>query len=340
MIRISKIVLTLLIGSALVSSGAMQALAAQSDAKKLIYMTVWRGCEEACEAFRYAILDSDVNAEVVVRNADRDKSVLGKFVEEARALDADLVVTWGTSVTRGMVGTLDEVNDERYLNDKPIVFMIVADPVGARIIESYEMTGRANVTGTRNRVPEEVNINTIRSYYPEFKRLGMLFNANERNSVIKVEELRELSADMGFELVALELQLDASGHPDPKQIPEKVGELEHRGVDFIYVGSSSFLRNNQDILTKSAIEQGIPVLSPYESMVRKSHALLSVATRYADVGVLAAQQARKILVDGATPGDLPVVAVDQFAYVINMDTARRLNLLPPIDVLQIAETVN
>ncbi len=328
-----------MIGFAAFILGAEYSAATGSGDKKLIYMAVWRGCEQACGAFKQSIAESGMNAEVTVRNANRDKSVLSKYVQEARALKADLVVTWGTSVTRSMAGTLEQINDKRFLHDKPIVFMIVADPIGAKIIKSYEKTGRPNVTGTRNRVPEEVNINTIRSYYPEFKRLGMLYNTNESNSVLKVEEVRSLSATMGFELVALELKLDAGGYPRPESIPIEMQELKEKGVDFIYVGSSSFLRKNQDVFTESAVEHGIPVLSPYEAMVRKSHALLSVAARYSDVGRLAAEQARKILVEGMAPGDLPVLAVEQFAYVINMDTASRLNLLPPIEVLQIAETV-
>ncbi len=328
-----------MIGFAAFILGAEYSAATGSGDKKLIYMAVWRGCEQACGAFKQSIAESGMNAEVTVRNANRDKSVLSKYVQEARALKADLVVTWGTSVTRSMAGTLEQINDKRFLHDKPIVFMIVADPIGTKIIKSYEKTGRPNVTGTRNRVPEEVNINTIRSYYPEFKRLGMLYNTNESNSVLKVEEVRSLSATMGFELVALELKLDAGGYPRPESIPIEMQELKEKGVDFIYVGSSSFLRKNQDVFTESAVEHGIPVLSPYEAMVRKSHALLSVAARYSDVGRLAAEQARKILVEGMAPGDLPVLAVEQFAYVINMDTASRLNLLPPIEVLQIAETV-
>lgn len=334
-----KRIAVLVIGLTAFFSGAGHSAGTGSGDKKLIYMTVWRGCEEACEAFKQSIAESGMTAEVTVRNANRDKSVLSKYIEEARALKADLVITWGTSVTSGMAGTLEQIHEKRFLHDKPIVFMIVADPIGAKIIKSYDKTGRPNVTGTRNRVPEEVNINTIRSYYPEFKRLGMLYNTSEKNSVLKVDELRSLSPTMGFELVALELELDAGGHPRPESIPTKMKELKKKGVDFIYVGSSSFLRKNQDVFTESAIEHGIPVLTPYESMVKESHALLSVAARYRDVGRLAAEQARKILVDGMAPRDLPVLAVEQFAYVINMDTARRLNLLPPMQVLQIAETV-
>jgi putative ABC transport system substrate-binding protein len=75
-------------------------------------------------------------------------------------------------------------------------------------------------------------------------------------------------------------------------------------------------------------------------LVRESQALISVAARYYDVGRLAGGQAEKILVGGVAPGDLPVVRMTDFAVVINMDVARKLKLFPPLDLLQIAETVN
>jgi putative ABC transport system substrate-binding protein len=311
-----------------------------AEDEKLIYLALWRGCEHACRAFKAFVTESGMRARIEQRDAARDKTRLPGFVREARALNADIVVTWGTSVTRGMAGTLAQAADERYLNERPIVFMIVADPIGAGIIESYERTGRRNITGTRNRVPESVNINVIRSYQPGFKRLGMVFNANERNSVLKVEELRALGAKQGFEVVSVEVAKNAEGQPSAEAIPAAVRALHEATVDFVYVGSSSFLRKNQDVFTDAAAQHGLPTLSPYEGMVRDSHALISVAARYADVGRLAGEQVRRILVDGETPGDLAVVAVEKFAYVINMETARRVKLLPPIEVLEIAETVN
>jgi len=326
---------------ALVGALAWPAADALAQAKKTftIYMVFWRGCEEACEGFKEYLAKSGMDTELVIRNANRDKSKLPGFVEEARALEADLVVTWGTSVTRGIAGTLADHNDPRFINDTPLVFMVVADPIGSKIIESYEKTGRANVTGTRNRVPEAVNINTIRSYYPAFKRLGMLYNTNENNSVVKVKEMAALAGKMNFELVALELELGADGKPEPESIPLRVAELQAAGVDFIYLGSSSFLDVHRDIFTKSAVDHGIPVLSPYERLVRDSHALLSIAARYQDVGKLAGRHVKSILVDGKKPGDLPVLSVDQYAYVVNMTTAKKLNMFPSVEMLQIAETV-
>jgi putative ABC transport system substrate-binding protein len=321
----------------LVCSGSHPAAA---SAQKAVYMVVWRGCEEACEAFNKYFATKGLDAKIVVKDAKRDKKMLSEFVKEARDLKADLVVTWGTSVTLGMVGTLKDVGNPRFINDIPVVFMIVADPIGAGIIKSYSKSGRTNVAGTRNRVPETVNIKTIRSYDPGFKRLGMLYNSNEKNSVLKVEEMRALTQKMKFELVALQLELGADGHPKSESISAKMAELKEKGVDFVYLGSSSFLRKNGDVFTESAVKNDLPVLSPYETLVKKSHALLSVSARYADVGALAAQQAQKILFEGATPGDLPVIGVKEFAYVVNMATARKLNLFPPMQVLKYAETVN
>ena len=312
---------------------------AQAKKEFTIYMVFWRGCEETCEGFKEYIAENGIDAELVIRNANRDKAKLSAFVEEARSLEADLVVTWGTSVTRGIAGTLSDQGDSRFINDIPLVFMVVSDPVGSGVIVSYEKTGRANVTGTRNRVPEAVNINTIRSYFPAFKRLGLLYNTNEQNSVIKAKEIEDLAKTMNFELVALELELGSDGKPKIESISARMTELEAADVDFIYLGSSSFLDVNRDIFTQSAVDHGIPVLSPYERLVRDSHALLSIAARYQDIGKLAGRQVKSILIDGKKPGDLPVLSVDRFAYVVNMTTARKLNMFPSVEILQFAETV-
>jgi putative ABC transport system substrate-binding protein len=53
---------------------------------KLIYVVLWRGCEEACEGFKAGIAESGLTAEIVLRDAAQDKGALPGFVEEARAL--------------------------------------------------------------------------------------------------------------------------------------------------------------------------------------------------------------------------------------------------------------
>ncbi|MBR9884313.1 MAG: ABC transporter substrate-binding protein [Oceanospirillales bacterium] len=304
-----------------------------------IYAVYWRGCEESCQGYRDYLEAHMPGAELIIRDAARDRDRLPGFLEEARAFQPDLLLSWGTTVTLALAGTLSDLGNTAFNHELPQIFTLVADPVGAGIIKSLDETGRANLTGTLNRVPEEVNINAMRTYLPSFKRLGLIYNRNERNSVLKKEELEALAPKMGFELVALELALDSSGVPLAADIPDKLTQLKQLDVDFIYLGSSSFLNEQSSVFTSSAVEVGLPVLSPYESQVRESDALMSVSARYYQVGELAGELTLRIIKDGVEPGSLPVARMTEFAYVVNMDVARRLNLFPSVEILQFAETV-
>lgn len=327
---------SMIAGLALAASLAASAFAA--DYKVMI--TLWTGCEDTCRGFQDQLTESGHTIEFLLRDAGRDKTLLPGFRAEARDQKVDLVLTYGTSDTRGVAGTLDDLGDPSFNHDIPHVFTLVSDPVGAHIVESLEHPGRPNVTGTYNRVPETVNIETIHAYMPDFQHLGLLYNANEQNSVLKRNELTALAKEMGFEFTAVALPLGADGSPRTEDIAPGMAELGAAGVDFVYLGSSSFLDINGAAFTGAAVGNGLPVLSPYENHVRDAQALISVAARDYDVGRLAATQAGKILFDGATPGDLPVARMTDFAIVINMDVARKLKLFPPLDLLQVAETVN
>lgn len=313
---------------------------ARAGDKPLILAIFYEGCEHLCEGFKTGFAESGFNAEIDVRSINQDKSVLPKLVEEARAMEVDLVLTFGTSVTLGTIGTLDDIGNDRFLHDIPVVFTLVADPFGTNIAESFERSGRANVAGTFNRVPESVNIQVVRQYDPSLDRLGLLYNSNERNSVIKMKELQILAPTMKVDLVALEIDPENTGTPDPAKIPSRMADLRKKGVKWVYLGSSSFLRVNGDTFTAAAVKNGIGIVSPYESLVREQQALLSIAARRFDVGKLAAEQALRILRDGDTPGDLPIVRATDFAYVVNMDVAKWLNRFPPITFLEAAEIVN
>lgn len=309
-------------------------------ASKKILMVVWIGCEDVCKGVQDYVKENNMDAEVVVRNAAQDKSKLPEFVEEAKAMRPDVVITWGTKVTLGMVGTLADQSNPQFLNDIPVVFTVVADPIGTKIIESYDQTGRPNVTGTRNRVPEPVNIKSIRRYMPGFNHLGVLYDPTEANSVRKVEELQELTHDLNFTLDPMALDTLPDGTPAVESIKPKMDELKAKGVQFVYLGSSTFLEKQRDSFTGAAVEAGLPVLVPYEHMVIESQALMSVAARDYDVGKLAARQASRILLDGAKAGNLPILPIEEFAYLVNMNVAKKLNLYPPVEFLQFVEQVN
>ena len=175
--------------------------------------------------------------------------------------------------------------------------------------------------------------------YRDFKRIGLIYNTNEQNSVLNAHTMRSVAKKMQFDLVEAALDLNESGKPTLESIPRKIGELIEKNVDFIYVGSSSFLMANRDQFTSTALEMGMPVAAAYEAMAAKSNALLAVARRYYNVGKLAGYQAEQILIEKIAPGDIPIRSLSRFSYVINMRTAKRLKLFPSLSVLRYAEVI-
>ena len=319
------------------SSAQARSFSEQDPAK--IFMVVWRGCEEACQGFKQYLAEQKLPVEVTVRDVAKDKSRIPVFLEEAKNLQPDLVVTWGTSVSKGIIGPMNGEQSESYLGNIPALFMIVADPVGAGIVESYERSGRDYVTGVRNRVPEEVQIRAIKDYL-DAKKVGVIYSTAELNSVLNTEKLEKLAAEMDFELVKKTYRLNEKGKPVAGQVSQLMGELADEGTDIVYVGSSSYNRQIRDEFTTAANDNGLPVASAYEVMVTKSNALLSIANRYYNVGRLAGNQAKKVLFDQQTPGDLNIPSMSRYSVFINMAVARQLELYPPIQLLRFSELVN
>ncbi len=302
-----------------------------------IVMVTFRGCEEACRGFQDYLATSELDAEIILRDVDRDRSLLPGLVAEVNDLQPDLLVTWGTSVTLGMIGTLDDAGAE-VVSDVPTVFMIVADPVGADIVESYDGSGRPLVAGTRNRVPEETQMRVLADYLP-FTRIGLIYNSDEVNAVLKADEIHRVASDQGFEVVDRVLESDADGNPLVEDIPSAVADIAKHDVDFLYVGSSSFILANADLFTSAALDHGLPVATAYEAMVRDSHGLIALASPYYNVGQLAGFQAEEILLRDRSPGDLEVLGLNRFTVLVNIDTARQLELYPPMLLLRYAEIV-
>jgi len=317
--------------------GATAAVAQPSDDALSIVMVTFRGCEEACKGFQEYVDQSGMNAVVTVLDIARDKELIPAMRDEVRLISPDLLVTWGTSVTRGMIGTVDDTDPE-LVSNIPTVFMIVADPVGADIVTSRESPGRPYVTGTVNRVPEEIQMRVLAEYRP-FDRIGVIYNDDELNSVLKAEEIERVGLEQGFHVVNRVLKNGADGLPLVEDIAIAVAELAASDIDFLYLGSSSFLLANADLLTTAALDNGVGLATAYEAMVRDSGALIALANAYYNVGQLAARQAERILVDGETAGDLAVVGLNRFTVLINIDTAANLGLYPPMLLLRYAEII-
>ncbi len=301
-----------------------------------IYMALWRGWEEAAQGFKDYFTNQNIPVELIIRDAGQDRSKLAEFVAEAKRLDVDLVFTWGTTVTEDMLGRYDDPDTNSHITKIPAVFAIVSQPLGG-VVPSLTSSAR-NITGTTYLVPTETQVNLIQSYRP-LKRLGVVYNPLERNSLVAIDELTAIGAKLGFTVATAAVDVE-DGKPKPASIPAKVAALKTAGVDFLYIPPDTFLNVNRDILTGAALEMSIPTFAAGENPVLTSKALLGGVYRYYTVGQLTAYKAEQILVHKVKPQDIPIDAPKRLSIILNMAVVRQLGLYPPMKLLGLAEIVD
>ena len=82
----------------------------------------------------------------------------------------------------------------------PVVFSAVTDPVVAKLVSSWEPS-KTNVTGISDMLALEKQIALIQQVVPGVKRVGMVYNPGEANSVVVVKQLQKLLPEHGMTLV-------------------------------------------------------------------------------------------------------------------------------------------
>ncbi len=303
-----------------------------------ITMVLYRGCEQACQGFKDYWVDHKIPVEIEMLDVQTDLKNIPGFIAKVKATQPDLLVTWGTSVSLEMLGTVDHPNPAKYVTEIPSLFMIASTPVGSGLVRSLTSPGR-NATGTLYIVPVDTQLNVAKLYMP-FKRVGFILNPLENNSKVVLDELREAQKKYGFELIERVVPLDQTGKPDASSLPGLVQALANEKVDFLYFAPDTFLLLNRNIITRTAVDLHLPVLATSESVVQEADALFGVVNHYYTVGQLTASKAELILAKKVSPKDIPIVAPPGFSLVVNMRVANELKHYPPIRVLKVAEIVH
>lgn len=332
---ICGLMLALAAGSAAAQSDPAGMRQSAEDVKQ-VHILTWRGCEQVCNAFQTFLVSRGLQVEFTVLSAERDRANLPKMVADTKAARPDLVVTWGTTVTLATVGRYDETDRSRFITDIPVVYLYVGDPVRAGIVENDQTSGRPNVAGANILVPFDTQIRIMQSYR-DIERLGVIYGANEPNSVAAVEGLRNAVERAGLTLVEQRLELGEDGTPLPESIGPAIAALAAEEPDFLVLVSSSFLIVNVEEFTAAAVEAGLPVFTSAEVPIVEAEAMLGLYASLRSIGQIAGYQADRVLRDAAEPETLPTLSLSRFTLVVNMEVAQSLELYPPMLLLQFAE---
>lgn len=303
-----------------------------------ITMILWRGETPVEQGFRDYLHDQDIPVEITVENIAHDLSLLPGVIAKIHRSRPDLVYTWGTSITMGVVGQYDRIMPDSQITDLPVLFSMVTSATGSRIIDAPGASGR-NVTGVSHIAPLESQIKAMQAYR-QLSRLAVIFNPVESNSVLTVGRLQILLANEKIDLIKEPVPLDAQGRPRADVLPDLVAKVAQREPQFLYIGPDTFIGENADVVTGEGIRLGLPTFTGTELEIVSSRAMAGLVTKYYALGKFAGFRAKQILVDRIPIGEIPIETMQKFNYIVKISVARELGLYPPMQLLDYAEIVS
>ncbi len=198
----------------------------------------------------------------------------------------------------------------------PIVFTAVTDPVQAQLTPSWEASG-TNVTGVSDVLELDKQIDLIKEIIPDAKKVGIVYNPGEANSVAVVEALKKQLPEHGMELV------EAAA---PRTVDVRNAALSLAGkVDVIYTNTDNNVVSAYEAMAKVGNDTKTPLIASDTDSVKRG-AIAALGVDYHDLGVQTGRIVARIL-DGEKPGDIAPQTSDNLQLFINVTAAEKQGVL-------------
>jgi putative ABC transport system substrate-binding protein len=261
------------------------------------------------------------NIVIDFRWADGHYDRLPALFAEMVRLNFDVIVTHGTP------GALAA---KRATTTIPIVFATAGDAVASGLVTSLARPG-GNVTGSTYFIPElsAKQLELLKELIPGLTDVGILLNpANPMNEPV-VPAMKQTAQ-------LLKVELHQFGMSDPAELEGAFAAMAARRVGALVVIDDSTLIANAALIAKLALRQRLPASGWPDFAV--SGGLMAYGINYVDMFRRAAAFVDKIL-KGAKPADIPVERATKFETIVNLSTAKALNLDVPTSLLLRADEV-
>ncbi|HZO39053.1 MAG TPA: ABC transporter substrate-binding protein [Methylomirabilota bacterium] len=207
----------------------------------------------------------------------------------------------------------------------PIVMVASADPVAVGLVASLARPG-ANITGSAVLTPElsTKQLELLKEISPRLSRIPVILNSTNAVSPKIWRDLQQTAHGLSLTLDYVDVR-EASG------IDAALAAVARQRADALLVMPEPVLFPQFHRIAEFALKNHLPSISLLREFA-VAGGLASYGPSYRVLLTRAASFIDKIL-RGAKPGDLPVEQPTKFELVINVKTAKALNLTIPRTVL-------
>lgn len=204
----------------------------------------------------------------------------------------------------------------------PVVFNAVTDPVTAGLVDSMEQPGQF-VTGVSDQTPVKKQLALIKALLPEAKRMGIVYNIGEINSVTQVEVITSFEKDL--EVVSI-------GVTSMQELPIATQQLAEK-VDVIFNITDNMVVASTANIADIASKYKVPVFASEDGQLDEG-ILATESLSYFDLGESAGDLICKILVDQVDPNNLSILISDKTKLFINKEVAKKFGIAIPASLAE------
>jgi len=259
-------------------------------------------------------------AEWAAENPERIRELAKALVD----LRPDAIVARGTPATIALA---------RETHTIPIVFTVVADPIGVGLAESLAHPG-GNVTGFSNNfaVLAAKWVELLKEIAPHTERMGLLFNPKT------LAPIRLFMPSIQTAASTLGIQVSAEPVLSKEEIESRFATQASKPGSGLIVMPDGFNLANHEVIVAMASRYKVPTIYFNAAFYAKLGGLITYGPDFTEYYRMAAGYIDLIL-KGRKPQDLPIQQPTNFQLVINLKTAKALELDVPAGLLARADEV-
>lgn len=211
-------------------------------------------------------------------------------------------------------------------NKIPLVFTAVSDPVAAKLISSMK-EGAPYTTGVSDALNPKDQLIMIKEFLKDIKKVGVIFNPGEVNSVSAFNALKEAASSVSIELIA-------SPASKAVDVNNAVNFLVEK-VDAIYVPNDNIAVSAMNAIVATALPHKLPVFAGDTGSVQNG-AIATIGFNRHDLGKKAGQMAVRIM-KGESASTIAPQTGDHARLLINKAAAAKFGVIISPETLATAD---
>jgi putative ABC transport system substrate-binding protein len=262
------------------------------------------------------------NVRIDTRWATANAAEIRRHAAEMATLAPDVILAHGGSTVGPLLQATRTV---------PIVFPVVADPVGAGFVDSLARPG-GNATGF---MIYEYSmggkwLELLKEIAPGVMRAAVPRDPSQGSGTGQFAAIQAMAPSLRVEVSPVNMR-------DAGEIERAIAAFARASNSGLIITSGAAAQRHRDLIITLAARHKLPAVY-YERSFVTAGGLISYGADYVDQYRRAAGYVDRIL-KGEKPADLPVQAPTKYELVINLKTAKALGLTVPPQLLARADEV-